>query len=164
MKLALNLAFALIMAAMPLFARADDAGDTEARRIATRFVQLAGSEDNAVALVLAIHHGLAVQLVQDVAPATLPLTITLEPPTGPMPWNDVRIALLHAQDLLLHAGYTRPDVDNVQAALTGGEILDAAGHGIVFRGILNMRAEGMTWVDIARATAPANTSPAFLAR
>ena len=164
MKLALNLAFALVMAAMPFFVRADDAGDAEARRIATRFVQLAGSEDNAVALVLALHHGLPVQLLQDVAPSTLPLAVTVEPPTGAMPWNDVRVALLHAQDLLLHAGYTRPDIDQLQAALTGGEILGSSGQAIDFRGVLNMRAEGMTWVDIARATAPANTSPAFLAR
>lgn len=164
MKLATHAAFALIMAATIPHSRADDVRDAEAQRIATRFVQLAGSEDNAVALVLALHHGVPVQLVEEGDAEALPETVALDVPTGPMPWNDVRIALLHAQDVLLHAGHTRPHAAALQAALVGGEILGLDGKPLALRGVLRMRADGLTWVDIARITSPPNTSPAFLGR
>jgi hypothetical protein len=164
MKLAARLALALIMAATSTGSRADDVFDAEAHRIAIRFVQLAGSEDNAVALVLALHHGVAVRLVEEDDPDRLPETIALEVPTGPMPWNEVRIALLHAQDVLLHAGVMRPHGAQLQAALVGGEVLGADGKPIALRGILRMRADGVSWVDIARVSSPPNTSPAFLGR
>jgi hypothetical protein len=154
MKLATHLALAIFMVAT-LPARADDGIDAEARRVASRFVQLAGSEDNALALVLALRHGSPVQLVQpDDDATTLPETVCVETPTAPMAWNDVRIALLHAQDMLLRAGLTRPPPAAVQAALLGGEIVASDGHRVMLRGVLQMRVDGLTWVDIARVTAP----------
>jgi hypothetical protein len=164
MKLIASLALALSMAMTLPLARADGMDEAEARRMATRFSQLAGSEENAVALVLALRTGNAVRLVEERSSAGLPETVSLALPTAPMPWSDVRIALLHAQDLLVHAGHTRPGVAQLQAALLGGEILDSEGRRVNFRGVLCLRAEGMTWIEIARATAPANTSPAFLGR
>ena len=52
MKLAPRLALALLMAATLATGKAEDALDPEALRVATRFLKLAGSEDNAVALAL----------------------------------------------------------------------------------------------------------------
>jgi len=154
MKLALHLALALLMAATLATGKAEDALDPEALRIATRFVKLAGSEDNALALALALHHGKPVQLVAEGDEGNaLPESTTVQTPTGPMPWHDVRIALLHAQDVLLRAGFTRPPPGAVQVALVGGEIDAPHGHFVV-RGVLQMRVEGLSWVDIARVTSP----------
>lgn len=164
MKLAFQLALALCMTAMLSTAAAQDALDPEAQRVASRFVQLAGSEDNALALVLALRYGAPVQLVDDATAGALPDAITLETPTGPMPWQDVRIALLHAQDVLLRAGFTRPTPAALHVALAGGE-LDSPDQGhLVVRGVLQMRVDGLSWVDIARLTSPASPPPAFLGR
>jgi len=164
MKLAPRLALALLMAATLATGKAEDALDPEALRIASRFVKLAGTEDNALALALALHHGKPVQLVAEGdESAALPEAITVETPTGPMAWHDVRIALLHAQDVLLRAGFTRPPPTAVQVALIGGELDSPQGHFIV-RGVLQMRVEGLSWVDIARVTSPSAPAPAFLGR
>jgi len=165
MKLALHLALALFMTAMPVTGKADDALDPEAMRVATRFLKLAGSEENALALALALHHGKPVQLVADaVDERALPESIIVETPTGPMPWHDVRIALLHAQDVLLRAGFTRPTPDALQVALVGGELRSPTHGRIVVRGVLQMRVDGLSWVDIARVTSPSSPPPAFLGR
>ena len=165
MKLALRLALALLMAATLATGKAEDALDPEALRVATRFVKLAGSEDNALALALALHHGKPVQLVADGShEGALPDSITVETPTGPMPWHDVRIALLHAQDVLLRAGFTRPTPGAVQVALVGGELDSPTQGRIVVRGVLQMRVEGLSWVDIARVTSPSAPQPAVLGR
>ena len=164
MKLALHLAFALLMTAMPSNDRAADVLDAEAQRVAARFVKLAGSEDNAVALALALHHGVPVQIVAAGDDGALPDAITVETPTGPMSWHDVRIALLHAQDVLLRAGMTRATPAALQAALVGGEVDSPSQGRIVVRGVLQMRVEGLSWVDIARVTSPSAPQPAFLER
>jgi hypothetical protein len=164
MKLALHLAFALLMTAMPSNGRAADVLDAEAQRVAARFVKLAGSGDNAVALALALHHGVPVQIVAARDDDALPDAITVETPTGPMSWHDVRIALLHAQDVLLRAGITRATPAALQAALVGGEVDSPSQGRIVVRGVLQMRVEGLSWVDIARVTSPSAPQPAFLGR
>ena len=160
MKLPVNLAFAIFMMVILPSGRADETADAEAGRIAARFVQLAGSEDNALALVLALRNGAPVQLL---APAdgdqALAETIAVEVPTGPMAWSDVRIALLHAQDVLLQAQITRPTPDAVEAALLGGEVRLPGGRRTRLRGVLRMRADGLSWVDIARLTSPASANP-----
>ena len=127
----------------------------EARRIAVRFTQLAGSEENALALVLALRNGVAVQLVRgpEGEGDALPEVVALEVPTAPMSWNDVRVSLLHAQDILVHAGLTRPDLEELHAALLGGVVHTAEGRAVTLRGVLNMRVDGLTWVDIARVSA-----------
>ena len=136
----------------------------EARRIASRFTQLAGSDENALALVLALRNGVPVQLMRASANAdeseALPDVISLEVPTGPMPWKDVRVSLLHAQDILVHAGLTRPDLEDVHAALVGGVVHTADGRVATLRGVLNMRVDGLTWVDIARVSAYPDNLPA----
>ena len=164
MKLARQLALALLMTATLATGRADDALDPEAQRVATRFVKLAGSEDNALALALALHHGKPVQLLVATDDGALPEAIVVETPTGPMSWHDVRIALLHAQDVLLQAGFTRPPPAAVQAALVGGELVTASHHRVIVRGVLQMRVEGLSWVDIARVTSPSAPQPGFLGR
>ncbi|HET7730801.1 MAG TPA: hypothetical protein VFK48_12280 [Usitatibacter sp.] len=128
----------------------------DAEKIAARFVQLAGSQENALALVLALRTASPVRLVSAHEEVDrLPEVVGLEPPTAPMALNDVRISLLHAQDTLVRAGIIRPTPEQVHAALVGGEVTNPEGVSTLVRGVLQMRAEGLSWVDIARQTTPA---------
>jgi hypothetical protein len=161
MKLCLRIALGLSMMVMTASSQAQPHDpEPEARKIATRFVKLTGSEDNALALVLALRHGVPVQLFPAEAnhARTLePLVLEIDAP--PMVWNDVRIALLHVQDALVRAGHTRPTLEDVRAALLGGEVIQSDGHRVSLRGVLPMRIDGMSWVDVARESSPAFPQP-----
>jgi hypothetical protein len=127
--------------------------DTDAARLAARFVHLAGNGENAMALVLALRTGSTVQLAaSDPAARELPEMVALEIPTAAMSWNDVRITLLNVQDQLIAAGIVKPTIEQLQAALVGGEVISHAGSPRVLRGVLQLRAEGLSWLDIARAS------------
>src|SRR2546423_1614882 len=71
-----------------------------AQKIASRFTGLAGSSDNALALVEGLRSGTAIDLktTSTGTPATTTTTTTITPPTRPMGWGNVRIALALAQD------------------------------------------------------------------
>lgn len=157
MKLCPAIAFALFMMAMNMGVQAQPQDpDPEARKVASRFVKLAGTDENAVALVLALRHGVAVQLFPEDGRSE---AVALEIDTAPMAWNEVRVALLHVQDVLVRAGYTRPAPELVRAALLGGDIVTAEGRPLRFRGILPMRSDGLSWVDVARESSPAFLQP-----
>jgi hypothetical protein len=127
--------------------------DTDAARLAARFLHLAGTEENAMALVLALRSGSTVQLASPTTRASdVQEMIALEVPTPPMTWNDVRITLLNTQDQLVRAGIMKPSLEQLQAALLGGEITTFEGAPMVLRGVLQLRAEGLSWLDIARAS------------
>lgn len=127
--------------------------DTDAARLAARFQHLAGTEENAMALVLALRSGATVQLAPAAARGNaVPEMVSLELPTPPMTWSDVRITLLNTQDQLVRAGIMKPSVDQLHAALLGGEIKAYDGSPVVMRGVLQLRAEGLSWLDIARAS------------
>lgn len=127
-----------------------------ASKIASNFTNLAGSEDNALALVNALRTGESVQLTY--APAgtsTTPTISTLDPPTGKMGWGNVKISLALAQDQLARLGITNPTAEQLQAALNGGDITVTNADGTTttstLRGVLQMRADGMGWGQIAKA-------------
>ena len=82
-----------------------------------------------------------------------PEMVVLDLPTPPMTWHDVRITLLNTQDQLVRAGHLKPSLEQLRAALVGGEILTVEGTPVVMRGVLQLRAEGLDWLDIARASA-----------
>jgi hypothetical protein len=125
----------------------------QAARIAARFTLLAGSEENALALVEALREGAPVQLVAPDSQAHVPAVTQIDPPTGRMEWENVRIALALAQDALIRAGIARPCGDDLQAALLGGEVRKPDGSFHEMAGVLRMRADGLAWEQIARATA-----------
>jgi len=132
-----------------------------AGKIAANFVTLAGSEENALALVNALRNGTDVTLTTVVLPpegSTEPpttTTTTFTPPTGKMGWGNVKHSLALAQDALARAGITNPTAEQLQTALTGGDIVVTNADGTTttttLRGILTMRAEGMGWGNIAKA-------------
>src|SRR5690348_9602247 len=69
-----------------------------ASKIASNFASLAGSEENALALVNALRTGEPVKLTYPpTGTATTPTVVTVDPPTGNMGWGNVKIALALAQ-------------------------------------------------------------------
>jgi hypothetical protein len=127
-----------------------------AAKIAGNFTHLAGSEDNALALVNALRTGDTVQLTYaPTGTSTTPTISTLDPPTGKMGWGNVKIALALAQDQLARLGITHPTAEQLQAALNGGDVIVTNADGTTttttLRGVLQMRADGMGWGNIAKA-------------
>ena len=132
-----------------------------ATKIASNFTNLAGSQENALALANALRNGTEVTLTTIVPPpagSTEPpttTTTTFTPPTGKMGWGNVKHSLALAQDALTRAGVTNPTAAQLQTALVGGDIVLTHADGTTtttsLKGILTMRAEGMGWGNIAKA-------------
>ena len=108
-------------------AQSDRGEDGNASRIAAQFTRLAGSEDNAFALVNALRNGERVILVSEAGTAKIPITTTFELPGGPMGWDDVMISLALARDSLARAGITFPTAEELEAALLGGDVTTVRG-------------------------------------
>jgi hypothetical protein len=138
-----------------------------ATRIASSFASLAGSQDNSLALVNALRDGTPATLVTPAdtttgtgtaagtgattGTATTSTNTTITPPTGKMGWGGVFIALALAKSELGSLGVTNPTADQLDAALTGGTITKADGTTVTVKGVLEMRADGMGWGQIAKA-------------
>jgi hypothetical protein len=120
---------AVIIFAAPLtLAQKLDRDDgRSASRIASQFTRLAGSDDNALALVNALRAGERVTLVSGAEGEKLPVTTTFELPTGPMDWDNVVISLALARDSLARAGIAQPSAEELEAALLGGDVRTARG-------------------------------------
>jgi hypothetical protein len=119
--------------------------------LAAGFRSLAGSQENARALVQALREGRRVRLVGPSAPDYPAVVTAFDLPTAELSWNDVKMALMLARDALMAAGITRPVHAQLQAALVGGEVLPRGRRPVMFRGVLQMRAEGMNWGRVAAA-------------
>ena len=151
MKRAMQVLTGSVFLSLAPFAGADQTVDPAAARIAAAFVRLAGSADNSLALVLALHDGVPVHLVSQPDPGTdfMPEIVVIEPPTGEMPWNDVKLALMLARDALQSHNIVRPSLVQLHAVLLGGDIVTPAGTPATFPGVLQMRADGIHWGRIA---------------
>ena len=115
-----------------------------AARIAASATVLAGSEANAMALVLALHRG---------TPATLKYpngNVTLTPATKAMGWGSVKAALALAQAQLQQLGISKPDAHQLLASLNGGTVKRGDGAAVALSGVLAMRAHGMSWAQITQ--------------
>jgi len=150
------LASSLLAAMAPLAASQANADDRDVReyaltvaQIAAGIVNLAGSEDNAVALVESLRGGAPVRLIAAANDDAVPAVTMIEPPTGPMDWSDVRMALMLARDALANVGIYRPAAEQLRAVLVGGEFAAPGGRVAGFRGVLQMRADGFNWGRIA---------------
>jgi hypothetical protein len=131
-----------------------------AGKIAANFNNLAGSKENSLALVNALRNGTDATLTYT-TPPTKPggtpttTTATYDPPTGKMGWGNVKISLALAQDSLARAGITNPTAEQLQAALNGGSVTvknpDGTTTTTKLGGVLQMRADGMGWGEIAKA-------------
>ena len=153
-----TLAATLLIAFAPIPALAS--ADSVAAKIASNFTTLAGSQENALALVNALRNGTDVNLTTVVLPpegSTEPpttTTTTFTPPTGKMGWGNVKHSLALAQDALAKQGISNPTPEQLQTALMGGDIVVTNADGTTttttVKGILTMRADGMGWGNIAK--------------
>jgi hypothetical protein len=125
-------------------------------KIAAHYEGLAGSQDNALALVEGLRYGVSVKLVASVdgSERALPVMTMIDPPTGVMDWADVDRALAMAQGALQRASITRPTAEQLEAALLGGVVMNGQGEWVTFAGILSLHAAGVPWNQVARLSIP----------
>lgn len=124
---------AAVLLALPLAALAQ----SEPQLIA-RYKELAGSKQNATSLVTGLRDGKEVRLTSGRT------TETFTPPTGKMGYGNIDNALALAQESLADQGITKPTPAQLEAALMGDPNLK-------LDGILQMRAEGKGWGQIAQS-------------
>lgn len=106
-------------------------------KLVDTFTPLAGSSDNATALVQGLRQGTPVELTNPDGS-----TVSFVPQTKPMGYGNIRIALSLAKYQLASQGITDPTAEQLQTALAGtGDQ----------QGILQMRASGMGWGQIANS-------------
>jgi hypothetical protein len=114
-------------------------------KIVSDFQSFAGSKANATSLVTGLRNGSEITLVEKGQPA-----VTFTAPTRPMGFGNVSTSLALAKFQLAQQGITNPTPAQLQTALTGGSIT-ANGKTVVYQGILQMRADGLGWGEIAHS-------------
>ncbi len=113
----------------------------------SKFTSFAGSTTNAQSLVEGLRSGSPVTL-ESTTPSTPSATFT--PPTKPMGFGNINIALSLAQSELASQGITQPTPSQIETALLGGQLTTANGS-TDLRGILTLRNRGEGWGEIAHA-------------
>lgn len=114
------------------------------KRIETRFGAFVGSSDNLESLTSGLRHGSEITLTGSGE------TTSFTPPTRPMGYGNVTRALDLAMRELAAAGIKDPTPSEIQAALIGGTVSTPTGD-MAFRGVLELRSQGMGWGQIAHA-------------
>jgi hypothetical protein len=128
-------------------AHADSKGSTVASdRIASEYASFAGSRHNATNLVTGLRTGSTITLAERHKPSA-----TFTPPTRPMGYGNVSISLALARYQLAQQGITHPTPRQLETALMGGTIT-SHGKTVAYSGVLQMRAQGMGWGQIAHAS------------
>ena len=113
---------AALIAAAPAFAQLPE-GDLA--RLSSQYTSWAGSKANADALVGGLARGSSITLVTSGPNGAASLAGFS--PAGPMSAAEVRSALAAAQQSLSRLGITRPNAEQIQAALIGGDVVVAGG-------------------------------------
>ena len=113
-------------------------------KIAADFQSFAGSKENSTALVTGLRNGSEVTLTQTGEPSA-----TFTPATKPMGYGNVSTSLSLAKYQLAQQGITNPTPEQLQTALNGGTIT-YNGKTVEYQGVLQMRADGMGWGQIAQ--------------
>lgn len=113
-------------------------------KIASDFQSFAGSKENSTALVTGLRNGSEITLTQKGEPSA-----TFTPATKPMGYGNVSTSLSLAKYQLAQQGITNPTPEQLQTALNGGTIT-YDGKTVDYQGVLQMRADGMGWGQIAQ--------------
>lgn len=124
-----------------------------ADKVSGKFSDLAGSDENARALVKGLREGSDVTLSTSTGEGTPPATNTFTPKTGKLGYGNVYIALGLAKESLAQAGVTNPTAAELEAALNGGTVTVGTGETAkttTLSGVLTLRAGGMGWGQIAK--------------
>lgn len=119
-------------------------------RIGSDFSAFAGSQANAEALVTGLRNGTAITLTSTDAKGVT-TTTTFTPPTGKMGYGNVYISLALAKQQLAGLGIIEPSAQQLQAALMGGTVTGTNGQTTTLAGVLQLRAQGMGWGQIAQS-------------
>ncbi len=123
--------------------------ETPTGKLVSTFSGFAGSEENAASLVNGLRTGSAITLTGGAGTGGGETT-TFTSPTRPMGYGNIRIAMSLAEAQLASQGVTNPTPTQLQGALMGtttGTGADAT----TTQGILQMRASGMGWGQIANS-------------
>ena len=139
-------ASAFLALAFPVAAQTTTSPSTQAvptEKLIEQYTDLAGSEKNAKSLVTGLRTGSTITL----EPTTQEeKSVSFKPRTEKMGNGNINIALAIAEKSL--SGVKDPTNADLQAALMGGEIKTSSGT-VKLEGVLQMRADGMGWGQIA---------------
>ena len=113
------------------------------KNLVDRYERWAGSEKNARELVSGLRNDERIDLSKNGT------TVSFTPATGKMGWGNVDHALALAKASLAEHGIRNPTPDQIKAALNGGTITASSGKRVQMTGVLQMRARGMGWGEIA---------------
>ncbi len=119
---------------------------TVSSRTAADFSKFYG-QTNSQALAEGLRSGSEITLATTAADGTTS-TATFTPPTGSMGNGNVYISMALAQQQLTAAGITDPTAQQIETAMVGGTLTPG---GEPVEGVLEMRASGMGWGQIAQA-------------
>jgi hypothetical protein len=122
-------------------------GENVTNKIGARYEPFVGPDSPYV--VAGLRDGTAITL-----PATNPANtagvVVIQSPTGPMGYGNVDKSLALAQVQLAREGIYQPTSEQLQAALTGGDVLTPSGEFVHMDGVLTLRSQGRGWGDIAQ--------------
>lgn len=113
-------------------------------KLIAEFSEWSGSQENASTLVNGLRSGTDITLTSPGTDGAATTTTTFSPTTRPMGYGNIRIALSLAQEQLAGQGITSPTPADLQGALVGTPDSST-------QGILQMRASGMGWGQIANS-------------
>lgn len=117
-------------------------------RTADTFTPFAGSRSNAESMAIGLRTGSDITLTGTDANGQV-TTTTFTPPTRPMGHGNVSKAMALSSQELAAAGVAQPTPDQIKAAMMGGNITNDGGQQVQMQGVLQMRADGMGWGQIA---------------
>jgi hypothetical protein len=122
-------------------------------RLVGEFSAFAGSDANARSLVAGLRQATEITLNAPGAGGQSGTATRLVPPTRPMDYGNVRVALVLAREQLAQLGINQPTPGQIKAVLAGGGIASRANgraaSPFLHPGLLQMRAGGMSWAKIA---------------
>ena|SRR5688572_11257577 len=127
---------AAALASLPIAA----AAQAPVERLVESYRDFAGSRTEALVLGL-----------RDKTTIVLSPTVNIEPPTARMGYGNIDLALALAQASLGEHNISQPTPEQLRAALLGGDVTRADGVTATLPGVLDMRAGGMGWGEIAQA-------------
>lgn len=120
-------------------------------KLVSTFSDFSGSPDNAASLVNGLRTGSPITLSGPTGGSPSGEALTFSAPTRPMGYGNIRIALSLAQTQLASQGITNPTPAQLQGALMGTSVVGSTGSTTTTQGILQMRASGMGWGQIANS-------------
>lgn len=122
------------------------------QRMSMDLARLAGSQANAGSLIRGLHSGKAITLIGTGGSGQAAKAVRFVPPTRPMGYDGVYLALALMQQRLIAQDIARPTPSQLEAALLGGA--PAGGDSPdseAVPGVLQLRSQGVGWRQIANA-------------